>query len=172
MKITINHNLVALGATSPSSMSTNTPQTAKHARTSEGDSNNAQGRALGAPLPSSTNTPQTALRPRTGEGGSARQGGSAARQLPFKAASENNNSKRLLLCPQLHQEGSSSSSSDENWALDDDLDWDDEFAASDTESDSDIEMQDSSDPNAIPSVHEQHFLLDKEISIDDLAKQL
>jgi hypothetical protein len=171
-KLTKSHNLVALGASSSSSMSTDTPQTAKRARTSEGGSNNAQGRALGAPLPSSTNTPETALRPRTGEGGSARQGGSAARQLPFNAASENNNSNHLRLCPQPHQEESSSSSSDENLALDDDLDWDDEFAASDTESDSDIEMQDSPDPNAIPSVHEQHFLLDKEISIDDLAKQL
>ncbi len=60
--------------------------------------------------------------------------------------------------------------------MDDDLetqpDSDEGWAANDTESDSDMEMQDSPDPNAIPSVHEQHFLLDKEISIDDLAKNL
>jgi hypothetical protein len=52
------------------------------------------------------------------------------------------------------------------------IDSDEEWVANDTESDSDMEMQDSPDPNAIPSVHEQHFLLDKEISIDDLAKYL
>jgi hypothetical protein len=54
--------------------------TAQRPRTSEGGSNNAQGRAREA-LPPSTNTPETAPRPKTGEGGSARQGGSAARQL-------------------------------------------------------------------------------------------
>jgi hypothetical protein len=104
-----------------------------------------------------------------------RQGGSAARQLPFSASSENN--KRLRHDPHPHQEGSSSSSSDDNLALDDDLETQPdsdggEGAANDTESDSDIEMQDSPDPNAIPSVHEQHFLLDKDISIDDLAEKL
>ena len=107
-KSTKSHHVVALGAPSSSSMSTDTPQTSQRAGTSEGGSNNAQGRAREA-LPPSTNTPETALRPRTGEGGSARQGGSAARQLPFNAASENNNNKRLRLCPHPHQEGSSSS---------------------------------------------------------------
>jgi hypothetical protein len=62
--------------------------------------------------------------------------------------------------------------SDEEWVANDQPDSDEEWVANDTESDSDMEMQDSPDPNAIPSVHEQHFLLDKEISIDDLAKKL